>query len=121
MSNTEHNTPTQLPTSMIALADEERAAVHEIVERITNLQQAIGANRERHLNVMAELEAATMREEKRAAREEKHLAKVLASARDQYKFLVDTLARKHIRPGKKFDFRPELGAFVEARRNGSET
>jgi hypothetical protein len=123
MSEQKPATVEQLPGSMITLSDEERAELHELLGAIEQVQAAIGADREQHLLRTAELEAMLDAEEKRAARAERKLMKLISEWRAKYKSFVDVLAKRHVSkwPGKRFDFRPELGAFVETRRNGSES
>lgn len=110
-----------LPNSMLTLPDEEQAVVQQILRDLETLQTALGAERERHHLEIQRLERAADHERARAKTEETRILHALASARRKYNQLVDVLATKYVRRPGSFSFRPEIGAFVETRRSGSES
>lgn len=84
----------------IGLPPEDLELVHRACASIADAQNDLGAEYERHMN------------------EAMRLKNQIDQSRAEYRALVDVLAKKHVRqrPGR-FDFRPELGAFVRTRSN----
>ena len=107
---------TTFQTSMCHVQDDERAMIQGVLRDIEILQQGLGAERERHHAEIQRLEKALDAERSRGRNEEMRMVQALTAARRRYSSLVDVLAQRHVanRPGK-YDFRPEIGAFVETR------
>jgi len=79
----------------IPISEEDGALLHEAMSSIVEAQNALGAELERHLNVVETLKGG------------------LDNARSDYRSLVDVLAKKYVKRPGSYDFRPELGAFIE--------
>lgn len=82
----------------ISISQEDSALLHESMNSIVEAQNALGAELERHLNAVEKLKGE------------------LDSARGTYRSLVDVLANRYVKRPGSYDFRPELGAFVERER-----
>lgn len=88
----------------IALPEAALALVQMALGEVQDAQLELGAEMERHLNTVAALK------------------NQIDQKREAYVALVDVLAKQHVKRPGKFDFRPDLGAFVRARgTNGSES
>lgn len=91
----------------IVLPEDDLELVQQSWSDIIDAQAELGVEYERHMN-----EAARLKNQ-------------IDQSRADYRALVDVLAKKHVKRPGKFDFRPELGAFVRTRmnpvNNGSET
>lgn len=107
------------PSSLIQIPGDDHELVQAVMRDVEMLQTALGADRERHANELQRLEALLKAEQRRGFDEEKKLLSALSAARKKYKDLVNVLAEKHVKRPGKYDFRPEIGAFV-AKRTGSE-
>jgi len=103
------------PLRRIALSDEDRLAVHMLLEGVDVAHAALGAELEQHDIETRRLEAALAREAQRHESEKQELLRAVSARRERMNALVGVLASKYVKGPGRFDFKPDLGAFIETK------
>lgn len=96
---------------VVTLLPEDRVVAAEAYARLVRGREELGAERERYLSVRRRFEAEL---EAEYARHEAELYQGLVASSQEYESVVRAFASKYIQQAGKYNFRPDLGAFVVA-------